>query len=113
MPQSGSSLASVVGSRPDDLDKWTSRLLLSRNALAQLHIKFWGKSMADEERDWRAKEPIANGNRGNVQSDVGQDEGVDVGGDESTNEDSDVIPGCYTLDLGIPEITQRRIWIRV
>jgi hypothetical protein len=113
MSQSGSSLTSVVGSRPEDLARWDSRSADIPEELVELHKRFWGKSMADEERAWRTQKPIpdSDGDKGKFHGDIGQDEGMDV--DASMDEDSDINPGCYVLDFGIPEILQTPIWIRV
>jgi hypothetical protein len=121
-----SSLASVVGSHPDDLAKWTLRLISGRDALSQLHKKCWGKSMADEERDWHVANDSTPDSRDrskdDVQSCVGQDEGMDDGSmsedksmDNAGNMDgaSDIVSGCYVLELRITEILRRPIWIRV
>jgi hypothetical protein len=112
--ESGSALASVIGSHPDDLAEWKSRLIRSDCPLAQFHAKFWGLSMAGEEQDWRDTHPpipVAGGELGYGDGQVDED------GDENMDESErtildDIIPGCYILDLGIEDLEYSRIWIR-
>jgi hypothetical protein len=111
----GSSLASVVGSTPEELNEWASRLVDDDEELAQLHTRFWGKSMADEETEWRKQQSSGGENKGELQNNVGRDEAIDASGDESTDEDSDIIPGCCVFDLGIPGMSNSgpfliRVW---
>ena len=47
----GPSLISVVGALKEDLDQWHRMKLSDTRDLARLHQKFWGKSMAEEERN--------------------------------------------------------------
>jgi hypothetical protein len=110
----GSSLVSVVGSTPEELNKWASRLVDDDEELARLHVKFWGKSMADEEREWRKQQSSGSENKGEIQNNVGRDEAIDAIGDESIDEDSDIIPGCGVFDLGMTGMSNSGpFWIRV
>src|ERR1700722_2238588 len=97
--ESGSDLASIVYI-PEYLEKWPQ--LPSNHPLAQLYTKFWGKSMADEERDWRISQSIG------VNSGDGGDEGEGMD-DAKIN---DINPGCYVLNIDIDAIPYPRIWIR-
>lgn len=126
---SDSSLASVV--LVDLGKKWVK--VTDKEALAPFHTKFWGKSMEDEEAEWR-KEPRQIEGPGDEDEDEGRHEGkgkgraIDEGEDEvmdtdedepetdadelegeATDEDQDVIPGCYPFNVGIEDIT---VWIR-
>ena len=69
-----SSLASVVSNQTWKADDGTP--------LALFHKKFWGKSMKDEESEWRKSQLID------------QDE-------EITDADDDIISGCYVLNISI------------
>ena len=80
-----SSLASVVSNQTWKADDGTP--------LALFHKKFWGKSMKDEESEWRKSQLID------------QDE-------ETTDADDDIISGCYVLNISIPHIPVSHLWIR-
>ena len=95
---SGSSLASVVFN-PERLEKWGR--LGDSEPLAELHAKFWGKSMAEEENAWRVKQQST--------SDPG--EGEDDNTDEG--EDDDITSGCYVLDIDNDGVNIQSIWVRV
>jgi hypothetical protein len=130
LQDSGSSLASVIGS-PDlgewhlkNYTTWCLNLLSGDHALAQLHTKFWGKSMAEEEQQWLATEaipapiPATRGELGDDLMDDG-DERMDEGdledGEERTNVtdlEDDFTAGCYFLDIGIENIQNEKLWIR-
>jgi hypothetical protein len=98
---------------------------------AQLHSKFWGKSMKEEEQQWRDSQ-MSEDRRSRAQ---GEDEYMDQNMDEGMNqdansvtedstvtedadvteivnvdEDEDIIEGSYVLDTGIRTI--KKIWIR-
>jgi hypothetical protein len=118
LTMSGSSLASVVGSHSKDLDKWTPKRIDDRDALARLHAKFWGKSMADVARDSPASTPNSTNedkdtikDQGEVFDDCGHGK-MAVDEDESADEDDDIGPGCYFLDIGIDGLEYSKIWIR-
>jgi hypothetical protein len=66
-----------------ELQEWSDNYLESFDPLSRLHAKFWGTSMEEEERQWRASQATAGDNfTGN-----------------STEEDDDILPGCYLLDI--------------
>jgi hypothetical protein len=120
----GSRLADVIGS-PDIGEghakifaDWTSNLLPNDLPLSRLHAKFWGKSMVDDEHEWRKSQPVAE-----ECMDDGEDAlmaGIEdevmeaTDGDEEEaedEEDEDLIPGCYFLDMSVAGI-EPSIWIR-
>lgn len=107
LQESGPGLASVIGSRPEVLAEWNSNLLASELSLTRLHAKFWGKSMADEEREWRDTQPPIPA----VGSELG-DERMDEDGSEGAGLDDDIIPGCYFLEIDIEGLEYPMIWIR-
>jgi hypothetical protein len=61
--ESESTLSSVVGSstlgqwHSDLYNRWRSQLLAEDAPISQLHKKFWGKSMEEEEQVWRETQP--------------------------------------------------------
>ena len=75
-----SSLASVVRNPTWKADDETP--------LALFHKKFWGKSMKDEESEWRKSQPEIR---------------IDQDQDEITDMDDDIISGCYILDISVYE----------
>jgi hypothetical protein len=83
-----SSLASVVCNKTWKADD-------DKTPLALFHKKFWGKSMKDEESEWRES-----------QIRIDQDQ------DEITDMDDDIISGCYVLDISIPRMQVSHLWIR-
>jgi hypothetical protein len=90
---SQSSLASVVSTQTWKAD--------DKTPLALFHKKFWGKSMKDEESEWRNTQPGVADQDGDGRMDQDQD-----------NMDDDIISGCYVLDIGIPRLAVSRLWIR-
>ena len=100
--ESGSDFASVVHI-PKRGEQWPK--LDDDDQLTLFHAKFWGKSMAIEEQEWRS---VQSGDPARAR-DEDQD-GDDPMGDD-VDEDDDIIPGCYLLDLGIND-TVPKIWIR-
>ena len=74
---------------------------------AELHAKFWGISMLDEEEEWRnSQQPIPA-----VGDELESEDCMDV--DFDVNDISaDVIPGCYVLNIGIKGLERSKIWIR-
>jgi hypothetical protein len=68
--------------------------------LTQLHAKFWGTSMADEEREWCS---MAGGEQ--------QIQHVEDGVVVDWHLSDEIRPGCYQLDI-IKDITVSKIWIR-
>ena len=79
--------------------KWT--LLLDSGLFAQLHAKFWGATMQEEETKWRETQP----------KDVPMDVDVDNEIAEEDEED-ETGPGCYILSLPWMRDTTKTIWIR-
>ena len=80
------SLASVVVIRKEHVKGWI--ILDSSNPLAQLHAKFWGTGMPEDDR-WRDDDP-------------------------TESEDDDTKPGCRVLDIDNKAITEKKeIWVRV
>ena len=80
------SLASVVVIPKRHMEGW--KRLDNSELLAELHAKFWGKGMPEED-GWR---------------------------DDNTteSEDDDIRPGCRVLDIDNKAITQmKKIWVRV
>jgi hypothetical protein len=92
-PASASSLDSII-SDPECIEKW--RRLSDSHPLAQLHAKFWGKDLAEEEEAWRAKQQST--------SDPSDDESED---------DDDITSGCYVLDIDNYDMSMKSIWVRV
>jgi hypothetical protein len=114
--ESGSDFASIVYS-PERLGPWHK--LGNDEIPAQLHAKFWGKSMVDEEQEWRSAQspvPAIGGELederqdGDELMDEPRDERMDDG--ERTDLDDDILPGCYVLDIGIAGLGFPKIWIR-
>ncbi|KAF8721958.1 hypothetical protein AX14_010046 [Amanita brunnescens Koide BX004] len=72
--------------------------------LGQLHGKFWGTSMQDEEQEWRNGQPAIP--QALVCGELGsEDQRVDVDWDD----DEDIIPGCYVLNIGVDNLTFSKI----
>ena len=88
-PCTGTSLDSVVF--PERIDRWTK--LCDNQPLAQLHVKFWGKSMAEEEEAWHARQHSTS--------------------NLSNSENDDIQPGCYVLNINNDAIKMRSIWVWV
>ena len=87
-----------------DPEPWTK---LHNHRFTQLHTKFWGTSMLDEEQEWRNSQPLipAVGDDSELgREDRPMDVDFDVG--------ADVIPGCYVLNIGIKGLERSKIWIR-
>jgi hypothetical protein len=79
---------------------------------ARLHAKFWGRSLVDDEREWRNTQPNSPIIRGDLIAE-------DQDGDDHMDEDwegadlrSDITPGCHVLDINIDGIEYPRIWVR-
>lgn len=97
-----SNFTSVVSYTP--LGQWPR--IDDHEPLAQLHAKFWGISMLHEEQEWRNSQPIPA-----VGDELETEDRMDV--DFDLNDvGSDVIPGCYVLDIGIDDFEISKIWIR-
>ena len=80
------SLASVVVIPERHVKGWI--ILDSSELLAQLHAKFWGTGMPEDDA-WRDDDP-------------------------TESEDDDIKPGCRVLDIDNEAVTEmKEIWIRV
>jgi hypothetical protein len=80
------SLASVVVIPKQHVEEW--RMLDSYELLAQLHAKFWGRGMPEDDA-WCDDDP-------------------------TESEDDDIKPGCHVLDIDNGAITgMKEIWVRV
>ncbi|KAK2464479.1 hypothetical protein APHAL10511_003458 [Amanita phalloides] len=113
--EKGSTLASIVGSRPRWLTEWESFKLSPESSLrlsfsvlpTQFYAMFWGKSMADEEKKWRDAQPPMLTGIGNERQ--GGDGSMDV---DVSEEEDDIIEGCHFLEIDIEGFEFPRIWIR-
>ena len=104
---SESSLASIV-SIPQFAEKWDK--LDDHEPLAQLHARFWGTSMQEEEEEWRIKERLAPTPHDNKQE---PNKKPCNGTNEREGNNDDIIPGCYVLDIKNDAIRIESIWVRV
>jgi len=105
--ESGTALASIIGSRAEVLKEWKSFRVDPGSLPAQWHSKFWGKSMAHEKQKWRDTQspmPVEGSELGGEDIDVDMTEGEDS--------DDDFIKGCYSLDIDFKYSETLRIWIR-
>ncbi|KAF8501877.1 hypothetical protein BU17DRAFT_71946 [Hysterangium stoloniferum] len=87
-----SSLASIVKALA--AASWVKLAL--DEPLAQFHTKFWGTSMKDESDAWSKAD--GQGALNELEMDVDDDGEVDI------------LPGCYSLVIGIEGFTQQFIW---
>ncbi|KAH9043153.1 hypothetical protein EDB85DRAFT_1885551 [Lactarius pseudohatsudake] len=91
------SLATYDSIIPEEGGQWEK---LDNHVVADLHRRFWGVSMRDEETKWRATQP--------------ENESMDV--DETAEEDEgegdETGAGCYILTLGTPDLECQKLWIR-
>ena len=123
--ESGSGLASIIGSpalgkwHSANFTKWKSNLLDDNYPLAQLHAKYWGNSMIDQDQEWcNAQLPVlvTGGELGDEDQDEDQhmDEDGNEGmyGSETTDLDDDIIPGCCFLNISIAGLKYQKIWVR-
>jgi len=86
----------------DRLEQWSK--VVVDEPLAQMHAKFWGKSMEDEEREWR-NTPLTPAIGGELEGDERMDVEVDDVSDTT-------IPGCYVLNIDVDGLEFSKIWIR-
>ncbi len=85
-------------------DRWGPWLKLAdHEVLAQLHAKYWRKSMLDEEKEWRRKQE--SDFDASIHGCDGSDRMID-------DVDGDIGPGCYVLDIGIDDLPIQKVWIR-
>ena len=100
IPESGLKLADVVKLEPF-AQPWIK--LEGNNRFTAFHLKFWGKSMDDDEREWKSQ----------FQS---QKHSTDDDGDDDTDDedvDDELIPGCCELDISPSPVSDiSTIWIR-
>jgi len=91
--ESSSTLASVFKSEYENSvpSSWSSSKLEDYYPYSQLHAKYWGKSMAIEEQEWRNSQ-----------------DAMEV---DSSDPESETGPGCYPLDFQL-DIWGSRLWIR-
>lgn len=89
--ESSSTLASVFKSKYDSASSWSTSKLGECYPYSQLHAKYWGKSMAAEEQEWR-----------NSQNDMEVDD---------SDPESETGPGCYLLDFQLG-LWGSRLWVR-
>jgi hypothetical protein len=87
-------LSSIVRD-PKDLTR-LEMLNVRHNDLAQFHSKFWGKSMKVEENEWFSTQTVE------VRSEF----------EDPTDQNNDIIPGCYMLNIGIEGFAYPKIWVR-
>jgi len=111
IPESGLKLVDVV--KFNTLTQpWQK--LDSDDRFSEFHAKFWGKSMADDEREWRNLTTLPSDHSGD---DISMD--YEYGDTGVTDADMDVdvsdefIPGCYELDISPNPVSDvETIWIR-
>ena len=99
MEQPEDALSTYRSIIPEDGDQWIQ--LPKSHYLSQLHRKFWGVSMKDEETKWRQAQPP---------------EPMDVDVDNQDSEEhekveDDIGPGSYILTLDVPNM-QVSLWVR-
>ena len=82
---------------PEEQPRWNK--LGNTDTLVQLHSKFWGVNMQDEERKWRATQPE-------------HDMTLDLEETAEENEEDEIGSGCYILTLGIPGLGSSPLWVR-
>ena len=84
---------------PEDVPQWIR--ILDSESFAQLHAKFWGADLQEEETRWRK-----------TQSEDGP-MNVDVDNETAEEDEEDETgPGCYILSLPWMRDTTKTIWIR-
>jgi hypothetical protein len=77
----------------------------------EFHVRFWGKSMIDEEREWLNLKTQSLNHPTDDDNDVILENRDDLGTD--ADGDDEFIPGCYELDVGPNPVSDvSRIWIR-
>ena len=117
--ESGLKLAEVVQFH-STTEPW--KKLHVDDRLSKFHVKFWGKNMDDEEREWLDLKTQSRDDStdDDVIVDDGDDKDTDNGDDEDTGDtdsdsdaDDELIPGCYELDISPnPVSAVPKIWIR-
>ncbi|KIL64152.1 hypothetical protein M378DRAFT_178977 [Amanita muscaria Koide BX008] len=98
--------------------------------VALFHQKFWGKSMEDEKAKWQEtqieSQPEDEDQDKHKAMEKGKGKAMDEGGDEvmnegegkpdedegeATDQDDDILPDCYVLDISIDDMPTS-LWIR-
>ena len=95
------------------LEEWIGPWLklADSDEAAQLHRKFWRKSMVSEEAEWRGTQKPVGDDPGDVSD--GEVDPMDVDMDEKGKEEEvDFGPGCYILNIDIDDLPHPKIWIR-
>src|SRR5258708_6020015 len=82
--------------------------LADSDKAAQLHRKFWRRSMVSEEAEWRGTQKSVGDDPGDVSD--GEVDPMDVDMDEE--EEDEIGPECYILNIGIKGLPHSKIWIR-
>jgi hypothetical protein len=82
----GATLASVFIEK-NDSSSWDK--LKSSHKYSKLRSAFWGKRIEDDAQRWRESHPAVE-----------------------DDEDDDIGPGCYALDLGICHLKCSKLWVR-
>ncbi|KAF8523115.1 hypothetical protein BU17DRAFT_86251 [Hysterangium stoloniferum] len=72
--------------------------LAPNKPLAQFHTKFWGTSMKDERDAWSKAD--------------GQGALKELAMDVDDDGEAEILPGCYSLGIGIKGFTREFIWVR-
>src|SRR5258708_3747539 len=88
--------------------------LTNSNKAAQLHRKFWRKSMVSEEAEWReTRKPVGDDpGDGEVNPMDEQEKGKGKEEEEEEEEEEEFGPGCYILNIDIDNLPHPKIWIR-
>jgi hypothetical protein len=77
----------------------------------EFHVRFWGKSMIDEEREWLNSKTQSLNHSTDDDNDVIVENRDDVGTD--ADGDDEFIPGCFELDVSPNPVSDlSKIWIR-
>ncbi|KIM39972.1 hypothetical protein M413DRAFT_29116 [Hebeloma cylindrosporum] len=115
-PQHSAAELSSVVRIPPGMEPW--KTIDGGRPLALFHAKFWGRSMATEEKErlntQSAAGDIGSGRKGKkVDEKRRMGEVAAVKTDRGVADlDDDFIPGCYMLDIGIEGFPYPKIWIR-
>ncbi|KAF8523117.1 hypothetical protein BU17DRAFT_64015 [Hysterangium stoloniferum] len=72
--------------------------LAPNKPLGQVHTKFWGTSMKDERDAWSKAD--------------GQGALKELAMDVDDDGEAEILPGCYSLGIGIKGFTREFIWVR-
>ena len=91
---------------PSRLPRWPK--IDDDEPYAMLHKKFWGKAMADEERQWLNAQGFIPDSRGQSR-DEGPGENDSVDKDDGVDDEDNILPGCYVLDIGIRGVKYDKI----